>query len=143
VADRAFFGLVTGQCHHLADLFGGDLRGGPERGTSLSRSPTFRSARSMACNAIQRMRQVRTVSTLTCWLRAICVLFLPSAAAKIIRPRRACCWGVLCRRTSTSNSSCSFSLKVSSCGFGPRIFFLASFVPLAPFYSRTISAALY
>ena len=70
--------------------------GRPGRGPSLSRSPTSRSARSMACNAIQRVRQVRTVSTLTCSWRAICVLFLPPAAARMIRPRRACCWGALC-----------------------------------------------
>src|SRR5436305_1366953 len=93
----------------------------PGRGASLRRSLMGRSATETACKPIQRMRHVRTVSTLTPSSRAIWLLLLPSAAARIMRPRKACCCGVLCRRTSCSSSFRSPSFTYSGCGFGPRI----------------------
>jgi hypothetical protein len=47
--------------------------------------------------------------------------FCPPTKAGIMRPRSARCWGVLCPRTSRSNSSFSRSLRVSLAALGPRI----------------------
>src|SRR6266566_7090343 len=106
--------------------------GRPERGLSLRRSLTLRSASSTACNPIQRMRHARTVSTHTPRSRAIWLLFFPAAAARIKRPRTACCWGVPCRRTSRSNSVLSASLKLTGSGLGPRIDRGSSFHIISP-----------
>src|SRR5712692_825663 len=95
--------------------------GRPGRGTSERRSLTDTSSSATACQPIQRMRQQRTVSTLIPKSRAIWLLFFPASAIKMIRPRSASCWGVLCRRTSNSNSFRSASFKVSASGLGPRI----------------------
>src|SRR5207245_6392839 len=67
----------------------------PGRGTSLSRSCTARSASATGCQASQRVRQARTVSTLTPSSRAIWLWFLPALASKMMRPLRASCWLVL------------------------------------------------
>src|SRR2546429_2240540 len=91
----------------------------PGRWTSVSRSRISSSSSETACKPIQRIRQLRTVSTLTPTILAIWLLFLPSAAARIIRPRCATCCGVLCRRTSASSSFCSCSLNVNASGLGP------------------------
>src|SRR5947209_2385378 len=95
--------------------------GFPGRGISSRRSLTESSSCDTACKPIQRVRQLRTVSTQTFSSLAIWLLFLPSAAARIIRPRRAICWGVLCRRTSAPSSFCSCSLNVNASGLGPRM----------------------
>src|SRR3989454_5533260 len=95
--------------------------GRPGRGTSANRSLIGNSSNEAACKPIHRMRQVRTVSTLTPSSRAIWPLFFPSFASRIMRPRIASCWGVLCRRTNISNALLSASLKLSGSGFGPRI----------------------
>src|SRR5512142_341866 len=50
----------------------------PGRGASLSRSCTERSASATLCKVSQRLRQARTVSTLTSSLQAIWLLFLPA-----------------------------------------------------------------
>ena len=119
--------------------------GRPGRGTSVRRSTTETSSTDTACKPIQRIRQPRTVSTLTLSSLAISAFLFPSAAARIIRPRFASCWGVLYRRTRSSRSFRSSSLNVNSAGFGP--FCIASslfaFLFFLPFYHRGISAAMY
>src|SRR5216684_3477734 len=91
----------------------------PGRGTSVSRSATESSLSGTACKLIQRPRQLRTVSTLTPNSLAISAFLFPSAAPRIMRPRLASCWGVVCRCTSASSLFCSSSLNLSSAGFGP------------------------
>src|SRR5207248_4968468 len=114
----------------------------PGRGTSVSRSATESSLSGTPCKLIQRMRQLRTVSTLTPSSLAISAFLFPSAAPRIMRPRLASCWGVECRCTSASSLLCSSSLTVSSAGFGPfcissaLLFFLL-------FYHTMISASMY
>src|SRR5947209_18461685 len=93
----------------------------PGRGTSHRRSFTGKSSKEAACKPIQRVRHRRTVSTQMPNSRAICELFRPWAAAKMMRPRRASCWAVPCRRTSASISLRSLSLKISRSGLGPRM----------------------
>ena len=95
--------------------------GRPGRGASLSRSLTDRSSSDTACKSSQRLRHWRTVSTLTSSRVQSDDYSCPLRAAKIIRPRNASCCGVLCRRTSRSNSLCSSSLNVSVSGLGPRM----------------------
>src|SRR5205823_14963358 len=56
--------------------------GRPERGTSVRRSLTEISSRGTACKPIQRMRQLRTVSTLAPSSLAISAFLFPSAAAR-------------------------------------------------------------
>ena len=79
VADRALFRLLAGHRHHLAGLLRRDLRRPSWAGTSSRRSLTDRSASATACQPIQRMRQQRTVSTLTPRSRAIWLLFFPAS----------------------------------------------------------------
>src|SRR5947209_10122334 len=55
--------------------------GRPGRGTSVRRSWTERSERGTACKPIQRMRQLRTVSTLAPSSLAISAFLFPSAEA--------------------------------------------------------------
>jgi hypothetical protein len=116
--------------------------GRPGRGMSVSRSLTESSSRDTACKPIQRIRQLRTVSTLTPSSLAISAFLFPSAAPRIMRPRLASCWGVVCRRTSSSRSFRSSLLHSNSAGFGP--FCISSLLPFfLPFYHRLISAAMY
>src|SRR6266567_4644265 len=118
--------------------------GFPGRGISSKRSLTESSSSDTACKPIQRMRQPRIVSTQTSRSLAIWLLFLPSAAARIMRPRRAICWGVLCRRTSVSSSFCSCSLNVNASGLGPRMLFLLPYsagpILLQNYFSRKVLA---
>src|SRR5438270_1333588 len=93
----------------------------PGRGTSLSRSCTDRSASAMLWKASQRLRQARTVSTLTSSSRAIWLLFLPASASKMMRALSATCWAVVWPRTNRFNSLRSSSLKLNASGFGPRM----------------------
>src|SRR5207302_11329658 len=72
-----------------------------------------------ACQLFQRPRQLRTVSTLTPRSLASSAFLFPSAAKRIMRPRLASCWCVVCRCTSVSSLVCSSSLNLSSAGFGP------------------------
>src|SRR6266567_1394152 len=116
--------------------------GRPGRGTSVRRSLTDSSERGTACKPIQRMRQLRTVSTLTLSSLAISALLFPSAAARSRCPRFASCCGVLCRRTSSSRSFRSSPLNVNSAGFGPFCISSSLFVFLLS-YHRAISAAMY
>ena len=101
--------------------------GAPGRGISSSRSSTFRSSKAMGCRVNQRLRHQRAVSTWIPSSRAICLLFLPSAATSTIRPRKAICWRVLWRRTSFSRASRSSSVSLTSGGFRPGIAFTFSF----------------
>src|SRR6266567_7501974 len=118
----------------------------PGRGTSPRRSSTGKSSKEAACKPIQRMRHRRTVSTQMPNSRAICELFRPWAAAKMIRPRRASGWGVPCRRTSASISLRSLSLKVSRSGLGPRMdcFLLrvGDLIILQTYFSRNVLVRL-
>src|SRR6266699_3866977 len=120
--------------------------GFPGRCISSDPAPTERSSSGTPCKPVQRVRQLRTVSTLTSRSLAIWLVFLPEAAARIIRPRRASCWGVLCRRTSASSSFCSFSFNVKTCGFGPRILFLllrsADPILLQKYFRRSVLVIL-
>src|SRR6266568_1791141 len=114
----------------------------PGRGTSQRRSFTGKSSKEAACKPIQRMRHMRTVSTQMPNSRAICELFLSSAAARMMRPRRASCWGVPCRRTSASTSVRSVSLKVSRSGLGPRmlrfLLLVCDLIILQTYFSRNV-----
>src|SRR5437879_5963213 len=111
--------------------------GRPEREVSWSRSLTERSSKATVCKPIQRILQQRTVSAFTPNSLPMCALFLPWAAAKIMRPRSTICWGVLCRRTRSSNALCSRAFNASPAGLGPRICFAPS-VLLVPFYHTRI-----
>ena len=105
--------------------------GAPGRGRSSNRSSTLRSSREMGLKVNQRLRHHRAVST---WIpnpRAICLLFLPSSAAKTIRPRSAICWRVLWRQTSCSRACRSSSVSTISGGFGPGIAFPFAFTEFA------------
>ena len=92
----------------------------PGRGRSVKRAATDRSARVKSCCSRQRWRHSRTVSISTETTRAIWLLECPSAASSTIRARRATCWGVPCRRVSSSRSRRSSSVNAMSGGFGPR-----------------------
>ncbi len=105
--------------------------GAPGRGRSSNRSSTLRSSKAMGCRVNQRLRHQRAVSTWIPSSRAICLLFLPSAAAKTVRPRKAICWRVLCRRSSFSRASRSSSVSLTSGGFRPGIAFTFAFTDFA------------
>jgi len=94
------------------------LGGAPGRGKSSRRSSTLKSFRAMGWRINHRWRQRRAVLTLIPSSLAICELFLPSAAAKMIRARRAICCGALCRLTSFSRSCRTSSVSLTSQGFG-------------------------
>jgi len=143
VADRALFGLVTRQCHHLADLFGGDLRGAPgarniaqslshiqvSQVGGLQRKP----ARTPGANRIHTYMQV------VCNLRIV--------------PAFCCCQdhspaqSLLLGGVVPTHQRFQFLLFPFAQGqflrFWASQVFLASSVLLAPFYSRRISAAMY
>src|ERR687885_1896116 len=95
--------------------------GRPERGTSLSRSCSENSESGMGAKASQRERQRRTVSTSRARRRAIWELLAPSAAARMMRARRASCWGREWRRSSPSNSWRTSGNSSTTGGFGPRM----------------------
>ena len=93
--------------------------GAPGRGRSSSRSATVKSSNETGCNVNHRSRHCRTVSTVIPNSLAIWALFLPSAAARTIRPRRAICCDVLCRLTNCSRPCRSLSVTLTAGGFGP------------------------
>src|SRR5439155_26287937 len=104
-----------------------------------------KSSKEAACKPIQRVRHRRTVSTQMPNARAICELFRPWAAPKMMRPRRASCWAVPCRRTSASISLRSLSLKVSRSGLGPRmdcfLLLVGDLIILQTYFSRNVLAS--
>lgn len=62
--------------------------GAPGRGRSSSRSAAVKSSNEIGCKVNYRSRHWRAVSTAMSSSRAICALLCPSAAARMIRPRR-------------------------------------------------------
>ncbi len=97
------------------------MAGLPARGASAKRVSTLSSVSGSDCNRSQRLRQWRTVSTFTSSWRAIWALFKSLAAAKIMRARRARCWGVRWRRDNSSRFWRSSLVRLMAGGFGPRI----------------------
>lgn len=86
MADGPFFRVLAGHRHSLARWLGPDLRRPSWTGVSLSRSLTERSESDTACKPIQRMRHLRTVSTLTPSSLAISAGLFPSAAPILVSP---------------------------------------------------------
>jgi len=120
--------------------------GAPGRGRSSSRSSTLKSSSEMGLKVSQRLRHNFDAALSTPNSRAISELFLPSAAAKTIRARRAICWRVLWRRTNLSRPWRSSSVSLISDGFGPGTLFTSSCIELAyftPFCSRRQTATLF
>ena len=116
--------------------------GAPGRGRSSNRSSTLRSSKAIGCRVNQRLRHKRAVSLWMPSSRAICLLFLPSAAASTIRPRKAICWRALWRRTSALRASRSSSVSLTSEGLSLGIAFTfavaecANYTQLAPDVKR-------
>lgn len=99
-------------------------RGGvPGLGRSSKRSSMLKSSSEIGCNSSQRRRHNRTASRDTSSSLAISRLFLSVEANRTIRPRRAFCWLVLCRRINFSKPWRSASVKLILGGFGPGIIF--------------------
>ena len=96
VADWPFLWLFAGHRHHLAGLLRRDLRRPSWLGDipqALAHRDIFERDRLQANPThAPGAHRIHTDAQ----LRAIWLLFFPSAAARIIRPRKACCWGVPC-----------------------------------------------
>lgn len=95
--------------------------GAPGRGRSSNRSSTLRSFSAMGLKVSHRFRHNRGVSTLIPTSPAIWALLFPSAAAKMIRARKAICCRVLWRRVNVSRACRSSSVSLISVAFGPGI----------------------
>ena len=99
--------------------------GPPGCGASSNRSAAPNSSGGTAARPSQRVRHKRAVPTLTPNRLAICALFAPPAAARMMRARSASCCAVPCRRASASSCGRSSAVNTTVGGFGPRIRILA------------------
>ena len=95
-------------------------RGGvPGRGRSSKRSATLKSSKAIGCKVSHRWRHSRTVSTEVFKRSATWAWFWPVVASRIIRARRAICWGIECRWIKCCRPLRSVSLKTMVGGCGP------------------------
>ncbi len=122
VADRALLRLLAGHRHHLAGLLRRDLRRPSWTGDilqALAHRHVFQRDRLPADPAhAPTAHRIHADSQVSGNLAII----LPGIYQQDdSSDRLASCWGVLCRRTSSSNSFRSTSFKVSASGLGPRI----------------------
>jgi hypothetical protein len=113
-------GRRAGQGHHLADLFRRDAGRSSSRGAAVQRSCKGKSSRLTAWKPSHRWRQRRTGATSMPRRRAIWAVVRPSAAASMMRARKATCWAVVCRRTRVSRPCRSSAVRVTVGGVGPR-----------------------
>ena len=106
------------------------IRGGaPGLGKSSSRSLTFNSVKGSARKSSHRCRHRRTIPIDMFCLRAISALVQPALASRMIRPRSAICWSVLCAFNNCSSSCRSDWLNSIMGGFGPGM----NIIPIYPY----------